>query len=166
MCGDDDDDDDDEEENADTQRPIIVSGDDISTAAHEEVLTSEPSTSGIASLSSHVSAKQLRDALKTVGPLKMGTPVKKSNRGRKSMKTAVLTSPEVVADLRDKAEKERQRLAKKGDAPAAKKRKHIPSPTETDVEENLDFCTVKKLCRRKRTAGTLHIAPFVIVAST
>lgn len=142
LCGDDDDDD--EEENADIQRPIIVSGDDISTAAHEEVLTSEPSTSGTASLSSHVSAKQLRDALKTVEPLKMGTPAKKSNRGRKPMKTAVLTSPEVVADLRDKAEKKRQRLAKKGDAPAAKKRKHIPSPTETDVEEDLDFCTVCK----------------------
>ena len=137
LC--DDDDDDDEAENADTQRQIIVSGD-----AHEEVLTSEPSTSGTASLNSHVSAKQLRDALKTVGPLKMGTPVKKSNRGRKPMKTAVLTSPEVVADLRDKAEKKRQRLAKKGDSPAAKKRKHIPSPTETDVEEDLDFCTVCK----------------------
>ncbi|XP_029173512.1 uncharacterized protein LOC114942336 [Nylanderia fulva] len=49
---------DDDEEDEDNQRRIIVSGDAIATAVHEEVTTSEPSTSSV------VSAKELRDALK------------------------------------------------------------------------------------------------------
>ncbi|XP_039968941.1 uncharacterized protein LOC120780752 [Bactrocera tryoni] len=94
------------------RRRVLASGDAIVTAANEEVSTSEASTSAPASTSgaassllSLVSAPQLRDALKSVGPLKLGTPALKSKRGRKTMESTILTSPEAVADLRDKAEK-------------------------------------------------------------
>ncbi|XP_050337874.1 uncharacterized protein LOC126764118 [Bactrocera neohumeralis] len=67
----------DEEKDADNQRRVLASGDAIVTAANEEVSTSEASTSAPASTSgaassslSLVSAPQLRDALKSVGPLK------------------------------------------------------------------------------------------------
>ncbi|XP_049316954.1 uncharacterized protein LOC125779723 [Bactrocera dorsalis] len=118
----------DEEKDADNQRRVLASGDAIVTAANQEVSTSEASTSAPASTSgaassslSLVSAPQLRDALKSVGPLKLGTPAPKSKRGRKTMESTILTSPEVVADLRDEAEKKRQKLTKAADEPAAKK---------------------------------------------
>ncbi|XP_049302937.1 uncharacterized protein LOC125776096 [Bactrocera dorsalis] len=165
----------DEEKDADNQRRVLASGDAIVTAANEEVSTSEASTSAPASTSgaassslSLVSAPQLRDALKSVGPLKLGTPAPKSKRGRKTMESTILTSPEVVADLRDKAEKKRQKLTKAADEPAAKKqkgrgksktpRKRSPSPTETDIEEDFDFCTIckKKMPKHENRQNTAH----------
>lgn len=163
-----------DKENADNQRRVIVNGDDVATAANEVVSTSEPSTSaaastsGAASSSSIVSPTQLRDALKSVGPLKLGTPVPKSNRGRKPMQSAVLTSPEVVADLRDKAEKKRQRLSKARDVPAAKKQKSrgksktpqkkMPSPTDIDMENDIDFCIIckKNMPKKENHQNTAH----------
>ncbi|XP_039967781.1 uncharacterized protein LOC120779517 [Bactrocera tryoni] len=78
----------DEEKDADNQRRVLASGDAIVTAANEEVSSSEASTSAPASTSgaassslSLVSAPQLRDALKSVGPLKLDTPAPKSKRG-------------------------------------------------------------------------------------
>ncbi|XP_049309910.1 uncharacterized protein LOC125777870 [Bactrocera dorsalis] len=151
----------DEEKDADNQRRVSTS----------EASTSAPaSTSGAASSSlSLVSAPQLRDALKSVGPLKLGTPAPKSKRGRKTMESTVLTSPEVVADLRDKAEKKRQKLTKAADEPAAKKQKGLgksktpwkrsPSPTETDIEEDFDFCTIckKKMPKHENRQNTAHL---------
>ncbi|XP_049316708.1 uncharacterized protein LOC125779402 [Bactrocera dorsalis] len=159
----------------DNQRRVLASGDAIVTAANEEVATSEASTSAPASTSgaasssfSFVSAPQLGDALKSVGPLKLGTPAPKSKRGRKTIESTTLTSPEVVADLRDKAEKRRQKLTKAADEPAAKKqkgrgksktpRKRSPSPTETDIEEDFDFCTIckKKMPKHENRQNTAH----------
>lgn len=106
--------------------------------------------------------------MKSAGPLKLGTPAKKSNRGRKPMKSVILTSPEVVADLREKDEKKRKRLEKKGDAPAAKKQKgrgksktlqkKQPSPKETEVEEDIDFCIIckKNMPKNQNRQNTAH----------
>ncbi|XP_071581471.1 uncharacterized protein [Temnothorax nylanderi] len=134
---------DDDEEDEDNQRRVIVSGDAIPTTAHEEVVTSEPSTSSV------LSAKDLRGALKSVGPLKLGTPAKKSNRGRKPLKSVVLTSPENLSDQRDKTEKRRSSLLEKDDAKKKKGRgksktpqKKIPPPDETEDEEDIDFCII------------------------
>ncbi|XP_050330009.1 uncharacterized protein LOC126759319 [Bactrocera neohumeralis] len=144
----------DEEKDADNQRRVLASGDAIVGAASSSL--------------SLVSAPQLRDALKSVGPLKLGTPAPKSKRGRKTMESTILTSPEVVADLRDKAEKKRQKLTKAADEPAAKKqkgrgksktpRKRSPSPTETDIEEDFDFCTIckKKMPKHENRQNTAH----------
>ena len=41
--------------------------------------------------------------LNSIGPLQGATPRKPSNRGRKGMKSAVLTSPEVLLDLKKKS---------------------------------------------------------------
>ncbi|XP_054729343.1 uncharacterized protein LOC129238338 [Anastrepha obliqua] len=162
---------DDDEEDVDNQRRIIMSGDSISTAAHEEITTSEPSTS------TAVSVKDLRLALTSVGPLKLGTPVKKSNRGRKPMKSAVLTSPECVTEIREKAKKKQEKLSEKGDTPAAKNRKStpatkklkgrgkpktplkkIPSSTETDDEEDIDFCIIcmENMPKKENRRNTAH----------
>lgn len=79
-------------------------------AAYETVSTSVSDTS------------QLSHSLQEVGPLKATAPIKKSNRGRKPMKTAILTSVEQMATLREKAEKRldrQQKSAKKIGKPSA-----------------------------------------------
>lgn len=112
-----------DDSDTENQHRIVVSGVDIKTAAHEEVTISEaPSTSGT------ISSAFLRQALKEVGPMKQATPAKKSNRGRKPMKTAILTSPEVVSELKEKAGAKRKKAEKRsqgGDekAPVPKKTK-------------------------------------------
>ncbi|XP_055308978.1 uncharacterized protein LOC129572890, partial [Sitodiplosis mosellana] len=98
-----------EEENdvdeEDRRRIVVLSAENV--GAHEEVSTSEASevasTSGTTSMGT-ISAADLRDALNAVGPVKKGTPAKKSNRGPKPMTTAILTSPEVVEKLQKKAD--------------------------------------------------------------
>lgn len=71
----------------DNQRLITFSD---PPGAIEEVSTSEPS-----SLHSSVAT------VASVGPLQYKEPRAKSNRGRKSMKTSILTSPEQVSELRE-----------------------------------------------------------------
>lgn len=161
-----------DDDDADKQRRIVLADEDI--AAHEEGATpvpstsTGPSTSGACSKVSVTSKEDLLAALQAVLPLKAGTPAKKSNRGRKSMQSAVLTSREVVCELRDKAEKKREREAKKGDTPSAKKQKvrgksktpqkKQPSPTDTDVEEDVDFCIIcmKSMPKKMNRQNTIH----------
>ncbi|CAD7093074.1 unnamed protein product [Hermetia illucens] len=93
---------DNEDEDQKTQRRIVVLS-SCDVAANEEVSTSKASTSEIASTSG-ISFASLYEALKAVGPVKQGTPAKKSNRSRKPMQTTILTSPEVVSNLQQKAD--------------------------------------------------------------
>lgn len=65
-------------------------------AAYCEVETSEPSTSGSCSTSA------ISTALQSIGPLQIAPPRPKSNRGRKPMKSTILTSPENREMLREK----------------------------------------------------------------
>ncbi|KAH8295468.1 hypothetical protein KR018_011492 [Drosophila ironensis] len=165
----------DEKEDADNQRRVLVFGDTNATAANEVVSMSEvsisspASTSGAASSSSSlVSASQPHNELKSVDPLELDTPAPKSKRGRKTMESTVLTLPEDVADLRDKPEKNRRKLAKAADEPAAKKHKgrsksktplkRCPSPTETDIEEDISFCTIclNKMPKHENRQNTAH----------
>ncbi|XP_043467023.1 uncharacterized protein LOC122501547 [Leptopilina heterotoma] len=95
-----------EDDNAEEQRRIVVLTD-----------RDMPSTSGLASASTLVSmssvdtsTSSLRDVLKSVGPLKLGTPAKKSNRGRKPMKSTILTSLENVSTTRAKHDAKLKKL--------------------------------------------------------
>ncbi|XP_055308969.1 uncharacterized protein LOC129572878 [Sitodiplosis mosellana] len=122
------------EQNDFERRIVVLSADDIEPGAHEEVATSESSFATSSTSSSAITPAVLRQALNAVGPLNLGTPAKKSNRGRKPMKAAILTSPEVVADLREKADAKRKKIeqqkekgTKKG--PPAKKNKPSARPT-------------------------------------
>jgi len=83
----------------------------------------------------------LSNALKTVGPLKVATPVPKSNRGRKPMKTKILTSPEVVEELHVKVATKKRKLEKqqnKSKPSFSKKPKMCAAPVSEDVE----FCII------------------------
>lgn len=116
-------------------------------AANEEVATSEPSTS----------EASLRTAVESVGPLHHRSPKKKSNRGRKPMQSAILTSAEQVLHLRLRADKrkaaEEKRLSKspkkkatpvKGKPPQKKvtptKKKNETSSSSSPSET--DFCII------------------------
>ncbi|KAL1493538.1 hypothetical protein ABEB36_009242 [Hypothenemus hampei] len=115
QCSDNDDSD------IENQRLIVESGVDIETVAHEEVPTIE-----VASTSDAISSASLREALKEVQGVKQGVSAKKSNPGRKPMKTAILTSPEVVCELKEKADAKCKKLEKRsriedGKLPVAKK---------------------------------------------
>ena len=106
----------DEDDDPEDQCRIVVLTDHdmvISTAVHEEVTTSEPSTMPSTSgsmLSLATSTSSLRGALKSVGPLKIGTPAKKSNRSRKAIKSTILTSPENVSVKREKHDAKLKKL--------------------------------------------------------
>jgi len=74
-----------EESNIELQRRIVTNVSEV--APHEEASTS------------------LSSILSSVGPLCASTPGKKSNRGRKSMKSCILTSPENISEAKRKGEK-------------------------------------------------------------
>lgn len=79
----------------DDRRSIFVVFDENDhPAAHEEVTTSEASTS--------LSSLQL--SLSKMGPVQPGEIRKKSNRGRRAMQSTVLTSPESIAKLQEKSD--------------------------------------------------------------
>ena len=87
------------------------------TAANEEVATSEAPSSSLSR------ATSLSSIIVEVGPLKPSkTPTKKSNRGRKPMKSTILTSPESIADLHGR-KKRREELAALKEAREAKRLK-------------------------------------------
>lgn len=110
--------------NEDDQRRIAIVG-EINVGREEEVLTSEPSTSepstsepstsrSESSLSRPASsllrpesamshATSCSSILDDIGPVQASTPRKQSNRGRKPMQSAELTSPENIANLKQKA---------------------------------------------------------------
>lgn len=105
--------------NEDEQRRIAIVG-EINVGREEEVLTSEPSTSepstsrSVSSLSCTASsflrpesvmshASSCSSILDDIGPVQASTPRKPSKRGRKPMESAELTSPENIANLKQKA---------------------------------------------------------------
>ena len=89
----------DAEKDSDNQRRIILSDNAISTAAHKEVTAADlslsstsgsPTTRGMPSASSVLSAKDLRDALKSVSQLKFGIYYrKKAQHQQKKSKNSV-----------------------------------------------------------------------------
>lgn len=109
---------DDEEEDPENRRCVLVTVEDIDTAANEEVTTSE-AASTISKRStpgtSDISAASLRRSLNEVGPLNFVEAAKKSNRGRKPMVSTILTSPENVAKTRQKSVDKRAKEAKKNE---------------------------------------------------
>lgn len=104
-----------------------------------------------------------------MGPVQLGAARKKSNRGRKSMQSMVLTSPEVKAKLQEKADlkaakadKAAATAAKKADKKATKEATKAATPKtpgkrlKTDKKssqkrkkqsstssEDVDFCMAK-----------------------
>ncbi|XP_018302157.1 uncharacterized protein [Mycetomoellerius zeteki] len=93
-----------EESNMELQRRILINVPEI--VAHEETSTSKTSST-------------MSSILSSVGPLCASTPGKKCNRGRKPMKSCVLTSPENISEAKEK-EKKNWLLKKK--PPRIKKR--------------------------------------------
>lgn len=69
--------------------------------------------------------------LDDIGPMQGITPKKPSNRGRKPMQTTVLTSPDSVVVLRDKAKKSADRAAKRASESPKKKRGRPPKRQTT-----------------------------------
>lgn len=185
QCSDDDDD------GIQNNRIIVFSGEGI--AAHEEVATSDaastsslpstssmPSTSAMPGTSSKagkssnatISAAALQQALKEVSPLKPEQTVKKSTgRGRKPMKSTVLTSDENVKIAHEKAddkkkkaeekekkaekkkqkaeekEKKAEKKKQKGDegppAKRSRRTKSVPAAlVERSSDEDVDFCII------------------------
>lgn len=130
---------DDDNDTEDNQRRIIIRAADISVA-HEEVTTSE--SSAVASTSGTASDA---DALVRVSPLKIGDRKKKSNRGRKPMKSAILTSPDVVTNLREKAELKKDKAAKQGPPPKKRRTSRTTNRNphlSSDEEKDIDFCII------------------------
>lgn len=100
--------------NEDQQRRIVIN-DNIDVAANEEVSTSEVSMS--------ISrATSFSSVLEDIGPLQPATPQPKKRRGRKPMKSTVLTSPENITGLKEKREKRDAAILKKNEAKKRTKR--------------------------------------------
>lgn len=128
---------------------VIISADVVNTAAHEEITTSP---SEINSTSAGSSRASIRSALKEVGPLKFDPAPIKSKRGRKPMKSTILTSPDNVQIVHDKANKKRKSLEKKKqnieNGPPSKRTrrtKTVPAtktPSGSSDEEDVDFCII------------------------
>lgn len=95
-------------------RRICVSPGQQEVTANEEI-SFEPSTSaGISTVSRE---KSLSSLLSEIGPMQAQTPKPKSNRGRKSMKSTVLTSPESIAALKEaRARRDASKAAKEANA--------------------------------------------------
>lgn len=119
--------------------------------------TSKTSSTSILPHESHLSS-----ILSSIGPLQTSSPAKKSNRGRKSMKSCILTSPENISELK---EKQIKRIAAKEKASANKEKKKLkreeptrkqparkrakkklssssPSDDDTDDDEDAHFCII------------------------
>lgn len=110
--------------NEEEQRRIFVSNEQDVTA-HEEVSTSEPSTS--AGPSSVSRSESLSSLLSEIGPMQAATPAKKSNRGRKPMRSTILTSPSNIDALKTaRAKRDSLKAAKEARA----QKKTLNSPTK------------------------------------
>lgn len=81
----------------------------------KDVVEPEPSTSSV----TH-SITPGSKLLNEIGPLRGITPMK-SNRGRKPMQSAVLTSPEILQNLKIKAEEKKIRETKQGSSVSKKR---------------------------------------------
>lgn len=82
--------------------------------------------------------------LSEIGPIKMTAAHVKSNRGRKPMKSTVLTSPENITDLKEKRQKRDEAKKKKEDR--AQKRKHSlqNKPAKTRKQPKRAITTSRK----------------------
>lgn len=96
------------------------------SGSFEEISTTEPSTS----------TASLRTAVQSVGPLRQVASKEKSNRGRKPMKSAVLTSPEEVAVLREQAKKRTASAEKKVKSP----QKKVAKPSTLTLKKKSKKC--------------------------
>lgn len=165
QCSDDDDDD------PSSHRIIVVNTDAIETGANEEVTTSASEIASTSTMPS-TSGVSLRRALEEVSPLQHKTPTKKSNRGRKPMKTTILTSAENVEIVRKKADEKRakqaridEKKAKKAGGPPAKRSrrlfsvpaKFVDQISEEESEEE-EFCIICKgsMPKKMNKNNTIH----------
>lgn len=76
----------------------VCDGEEV--GAIEEVSTSEPSPSTSAGIPTVSRTKSLSSLLNEIGPMQATTPKPKTNRGRKAMKSSVLTSPDHITALK------------------------------------------------------------------
>lgn len=154
-----------EEENvigdlAEAQQRIVIS-DLIQIGAHEEIETSvEPSTSGITIQSASgtdtplvsgtsvpfdtVSNVSMSSILEEIGPVQPATPQKKSNRGRKPLRSAVVTSPEFISAAKAK---EKQRIEK---AAAVENRKQEKAANAAKKAKDKATKTRKTMAKRAK----------------
>ena len=147
-------------------RRTVALGSDV--GSDEDLYTTpEPSTSGVSTvaLTSPISSKSCLSILEELGPLKAATPKKPSNRGRKAMKSTVLTSPESIVVLKEKAAQRAAKLAppQASSSPSTKRTKvtrskpsakrakaQVPPPADDD-------CNVCLIC--------LNIMPLHLTAA-
>lgn len=112
-------------------RVLLVLNEDIPTGSMEEVAT----TSASRMSSTYVN-------LNAAGPLQIGQAKQKSNRGRKAMKSTVLTTPQKRSELQEAAEKRLANKRKKEgnvDKPKKKRtrsKKHFTRKESTISKEN------------------------------
>ncbi|KYM95850.1 hypothetical protein ALC62_13501 [Cyphomyrmex costatus] len=118
------------------------------TRVDEVFTTPEPSTSRASSLSS-------LSFLEEIGPLQAATPKKPSNRGRKPMQSAIITSPECIASFNEKATKTAakqltKQAAKRGRkatkrtkaTPSKPSAKRIKAKESSPSDDDMDFCII------------------------
>lgn len=120
------------------------------TAAYEEVATSEEPTTSMSSMSRSSSHMSI---LSDIGPVHKAPPKPKSNRGRKPMKTSILTSAESIADLKLRKENRSKRGSTTKPPPKQAKRakkQQTSSSSDEESENDADFCIIclKKLPTR------------------
>lgn len=118
-----------------------------------------PTSSAVPSpVLSNASQDSLSSILSDIGPLKASQPRKKSNRGRKPMQSAILTSPENMSKLKEtrakrdaaKAKKEANAEKKKGKLQAEKPAKKPKKALTTEIPSQ--EATAKKVSAKKTPA--------------
>lgn len=141
--------------------PRIIFSDVPIVGREEEVVSFEPSTSRPSSALSNASS--YASILSEIGPLQAGIPKQKSKRGRKAIKSSVLTSPENIAVLKKKAAEKKEKEQKKAApkkvipknatpkkaTPKKKSQKKVTPPakrpkakTSPSSDEDEDFCII------------------------
>lgn len=110
---------------------LVVFDDFDSLGAHEEVTSSEPSTS---TRSVTPSVSELQRSLVQIGPLQIGARQKKRRGGPKSMKSMILTTPEKRAEFKEKTDRKAAKIAKKATAATAKAAKIAKKSTAATVK--------------------------------
>lgn len=144
------------EETVDAEHQLIdfVSKDNTSVAANEGNFSPEPSTF------TSMSSLNISEVLSEIGLLQKKAATKKSNRGRKPMKSYILTSPENIRALKDKKRKLEDQSSKLPDKKTLKKaskkqeqsfppkpirksfRKSKPVTKKETSDEDNNFCII------------------------
>lgn len=125
------------------------------------------STSKARATSADTSLSSLKRTLIDIGPVHFGPEQQKSKRGRKAMKSVILTSPESKADAQAKADKKAEKQAKQtGEKKKGKKAKRTKTTGKDDAlgkktkrtkkkkissssDESVDGCPAKNCDREK-----------------